>query len=1785
MTIQRKVTEQIKESTRPIERVQELTRKGYLIKDTKPADLPAGNIEFNTKFFNSEKLLTGVSTSIVNTVLACDNTDSGTDGELSGTTYTSGSAITGIVISNGGTSYQVGDALVFSGGGGSGAVASVATVSGAGEILAITLTDGGSGYTSLPDITVTSAAGSGAELTAKLKWTDEDWSGYWLKTQDDYFYIESNSHATLTIWENPEATAADGDFDIVPFIPDSMVGADLNPNTSQSTTFTIVRNTETQIYTSKIVDTETVPATYKSLADYASAGDTFSVSGYYAPHKDDFTSQDAGVVQEKITTALQGNLKDTNFDSYYMAVYSVRLLCNESKTIRLLLNVSDSIRIVETENNSSTVLVDSLFRPNKTQYLNLNFSGNIWKRLDIYYYSKDGNGFSIIGRDKPLGYYIDQWDDVIPDTPTHIGGTAGKDVVKITFRPSNDINQLGKTEVYRSEDDGTTYEKVATLPPDARDFSDIGVTPRKTYKYKVKHISSKGQTSSYSSTTSVTTLSADGYDEAVLSVSCQSGSKTQYFKSGDVITITVTSSAAIENTSLTVDGNAATLIDSERSDTAVSVDNTNKTVTLDAGASAVDDYYNNMYLSMDGEVHKITDYDGATQTATVDGTPAWSAGAYSIDDGDTLDNTYRKWQYTVTGSETEGEVTVLASGTTKAHGTAVYGSTKITLDFTAPTVGYESVILETDEDGTGESAAIASKGDKIYVFIKDDVSDSHSGLDRIYIQNCFVGLSSAVGTGELTDDTLIGVFDDDYWNGYYLRDTAGNELQITDYAAGVFTLDGDPVSGTYWITKYKPSDSDNYANWYNYETSNRMIMNWDLSAGMPYDLDTIPDCPALAYGCFDNVPDNFDECSYTFDEVYINSAYRYGIFCRFSDKAGNYSDLIDDEIYLDQSAPAAPANVEAHIINGTVSLEWDANTEIDVNRYTIYARNYDSGDPATDTFDEKVTISAMQSTSGDKVCFAFGGGFGSSIYHWKIGVTAIDIVGNESDMSAIVDTYSDPSPPEMSYKITLSDDTEVFPNENNWYNDATLQVKVYATDEDAGLAGIYYRTKLDDGAWSAWSSGTTSPTDIALTNEGINYIQFYAIDNAGNKSEVQQIMIQWDKTAPTWTPTASITGGFNRISMSWTGDPADSGSGISHIRIYRNTTNDFSTSTYIGKTTTTEYADNSIDDEDETYYYWGVAEDIAGNTGTEQALGSAQCVLLQETDVDDDLRIKSPYNDLSTDSYWQANYGIRVPIYSVTLVTGTLSNVSTITGIQYYNGTAWTDVTNPTYRGNAVTLPFSLADDTTYTINFDPVQTAGQWKVVFDGTVGSEVEQLHFNSKLSADEITAGVIRCTDGIQIWSGSFAADGSTTGSGILMDTSGIRLFNSSDTTVVTLDGTGGGKITAGSGDNVGVLDGNDATYRIYAGNATPADAPFRVTQAGALIATGATISGTINATAGEFSGDITLSGALTGGTIRTAVNTAGRIELSGTDDSLTVYSKTNVSKIYKIEPYNAGGSGEFGFSHRYYGCNDFGETYPVTFLIEKQDTTEVVAIGINSNNASPDIGDVKFYKNVNLSDTSSLGWESGAQFSQDTTNSILYLQTYHLALDNSLKLYWGDGALSYDTNLYRSAANILKTDDAFDCNSLKIGGAEAFDSSGYQQSGAKTRQKLPFGYATSISVNASLSTTKDAKTVDSAVNGQGYRMLRAGKVTGISLQCDCTDDTGGGSIKAIPQKNGINQTMIVGVADAAGDVGGYSTANSFDYSAGDTINVEITVEETKGTGSLAFENIAIIVEIED
>lgn len=182
-----------------------------------------------------------------------------------------------------------------------------------------------------------------------------------------------------------------------------------------------------------------------------------------------------------------------------------------------------------------------------------------------------------------------------------------------------------------------------------------------------------------------------------------------------------------------------------------------------------------------------------------------------------------------------------------------------------------------------------------------------------------------------------------------------------------------------------------------------------------------------------------------------------------------------------------------------------------------------------------------------------------------------------------------------------------------------------------------------------------------------------------------------------------------------------------------------------------------------------------------------------------------------------------------------------------------------------------------------------------------------------------------------------------------------------------------------------------------------------------------------------------------------------------------------------------------------------------------------------------------------------------------------------------LYFGAGA---DTHLYRSAANTLKTPDAFDANSILIAGTESFDSSGYQKSGAKVRQALQFGYLSTINVTVGSSSTADAKTIDGVANDYGYKIDIAGKIVAMTVQGKKGGHPGDGSgnLKATVQVNGSNNTDLqttISVDNVAGNISGIDTAD-ITFTAGDAINVEITLTETGGIGGeISVNNLSIIV----
>jgi hypothetical protein len=128
-----------------------------------------------------------------------------------------------------------------------------------------------------------------------------------------------------------------------------------------------------------------------------------------------------------------------------------------------------------------------------------------------------------------------------------------------------------------------------------------------------------------------------------------------------------------------------------------------------------------------------------------------------------------------------------------------------------------------------------------------------------------------------------------------------------------------------------------------------------------------------------------------------------------------------------------------------------------------------------------------------------------------------------------------------------------------------------------------------------------------------------------------------------------------------------------------------------------------------------------------------------------------------------------------------------------------------------------------------------------------------------------------DSIQMWKGG---------------TQQFKLDGSGITNTITMLLTG-----PGAGEYIGL----NPTNGIWTGASTFASGPFRVTPAGALTATSATITGAVTATSGDFS-NVTVSGTMTisgSGLFRTA-NATSRVEL----DSTGLYGYNTGTKRFQV-----------------------------------------------------------------------------------------------------------------------------------------------------------------------------------------------------------------------------------------------------------------------------------------------
>ena len=205
---------------------------------------------------------------------------------------------------------------------------------------------------------------------------------------------------------------------------------------------------------------------------------------------------------------------------------------------------------------------------------------------------------------------------------------------------------------------------------------------------------------------------------------------------------------------------------------------------------------------------------------------------------------------------------------------------------------------------------------------------------------------------------------------------------------------------------------------------------------------------------------------------------------------------------------------------------------------------------------------------------------------------------------------------------------------------------------------------------------------------------------------------------------------------------------------------------------------------------------------------------------------------------------------------------------------------------------------------------------------------------------------------------------------------------------------GKLTLGTSNDVVNLDAADATYRLAIGHATYASAPFRVTKAGAVTATNATITGAITASSGSITGPLTISGASgslafgltppTSATVGTGlwldrtglyglassvqqaifdaatgkiIAGAGGVELSST--GLTLNTTTGDAMSHAVTWYNSGAAANIGRINIYRKTAGEAQTQG-NFIVHSYEASRHAVVEVTAQNSADNSASIQVFK---------------------------------------------------------------------------------------------------------------------------------------------------------------------------------------------------------------------------------
>ena len=138
--------------------------------------------------------------------------------------------------------------------------------------------------------------------------------------------------------------------------------------------------------------------------------------------------------------------------------------------------------------------------------------------------------------------------------------------------------------------------------------------------------------------------------------------------------------------------------------------------------------------------------------------------------------------------------------------------------------------------------------------------------------------------------------------------------------------------------------------------------------------------------------------------------------------------------------------------------------------------------------------------------------------------------------SAVAD---DTTPP-----ITVLHRDPSVPTGNNGWDIWPVEIILTATDNESGVNATYYR--INNETWAVY----TNPFEIE--SDGIYYLEYYSIDNAGNSEIIQSKKLRVDQTCPIINSYFKSIGGLSDLQILFRSVCEDTLSGVDYVEFLLN---------------------------------------------------------------------------------------------------------------------------------------------------------------------------------------------------------------------------------------------------------------------------------------------------------------------------------------------------------------------------------------------------------------------------------------------------------------------------------------------------------------------------------------------------------------------------------------------------------------------------------------------------------